>query len=133
MNNKSLSYTTITNLFSNVSSNNISYTTNLFPSIPPNNIQTNINNTSYTTITNLFPNVQSFVATNTTEHYEAIEANEAIEDNPDKKVFNSDTCSVCLDPLEVSTINTTILKCGHTFHFSCIKSQHKCPICRINM
>lgn len=44
------------------------------------------------------------------------------------KIFDTDTCPVCLDI--ISNTNKTILICGHIFHFSCVKNQTVCPICR---
>ena len=69
-----------------------------------------------------------------------------------KKIFNQ-SCIICLDnfmPLEeklkienifdkkrLKEEKTTILECGHQFHEKCIiewlKTQNKCPICRINV
>jgi len=44
--------------------------------------------------------------------------------NPDIK----DECAICKDEIG---INHKTLKCGHTFHYLCVKKWNKnCPICR---
>lgn len=46
-----------------------------------------------------------------------------------------DICNICSDVLD---INITKLKCGHIFHYNCIKMSYKysnyteCPYCRQN-
>ena len=47
--------------------------------------------------------------------------------------FNNDTCSVCIDDFDNTSIKTS-LKCGHTFHVDCIinclRKSNECPNCR---
>lgn len=49
----------------------------------------------------------------------------------------SDTCSICLDPLNNGTAKYTA-ECNHVFHFSCIREAYLqknlvCPLCRARM
>lgn len=44
-------------------------------------------------------------------------------------VYDSESCCVCLN--DFKNTNKTILQCGHTFHFSCVKKLSMCPVCRI--
>ncbi len=53
------------------------------------------------------------------------------KDKEGDKSYLEKVCSICLDDLEN---NKTQLRCGHYFHFDCIKSWTKkngtCPVCR---
>jgi hypothetical protein len=41
------------------------------------------------------------------------------------------TCSICLESIESASKNHVATKCGHLFHFSCLKPCiTKCPMCR---
>ena len=44
--------------------------------------------------------------------------------------IDKDACSVCLEKLMNSEKSLIVLACGHVFHFSCIKKQNTCPLCR---
>ena len=48
-------------------------------------------------------------------------------------------CSICLDPIDVSTTGRVELSCGHLYHFSCVAlwfsecAKGTCPQCRKEM
>lgn len=48
-----------------------------------------------------------------------------------------DSCSICREPFENSSIIRKINSCGHKFHLSCIdtwfQTQHTCPMCRVSV
>jgi hypothetical protein len=45
-----------------------------------------------------------------------------------------DNCSICLESIESASKNCVATKCGHVFHFSCLKPCiTKCPICRLSL
>ena len=47
--------------------------------------------------------------------------------------YKQDNCPICLQPINIPTINT----CGHAYHRTCIfkwyKYNNTCPICRKNI
>lgn len=49
-----------------------------------------------------------------------------------KKLYVSDQCSICLDP--IFGLESIILDCDHNFHNECLSKikQKKCPLCRVS-
>lgn len=48
-----------------------------------------------------------------------------------------DSCCICREPFENSSIIRKINSCGHKFHLSCIdtwfQTHHTCPMCRVSV
>lgn len=56
--------------------------------------------------------------------------------NHNLKIIDQTCCSICKVDYEDHDCVANIIKCGHLFHYNCIKTwlvsyNHKCPICRI--
>jgi hypothetical protein len=52
---------------------------------------------------------------------------------PVTKPFEADECAICLQAL--GKVDVTATKCGHMFHFSCLRKYNKntCPNCRVEL
>ena len=48
-----------------------------------------------------------------------------------------DTCAVCQEPLEQGQVVRRVLRCGHTFHYSCLdqwlEANATCPMCMLQV
>jgi len=47
-----------------------------------------------------------------------------------EKIYDSESCSICYENYIGSSSYKIILNCGHTFHYSCVKKEERCPHCR---
>tara|TARA_B100000925_G_C22001220_1_gene471389 strand:- start:686 stop:1117 length:432 start_codon:yes stop_codon:yes gene_type:complete len=48
--------------------------------------------------------------------------------------LESDKCVICLEPIIDSSLNNDLFVCTHAknFHYDCVKTLNKCPLCRTN-
>jgi hypothetical protein len=46
-----------------------------------------------------------------------------------KEPRDNETCSVCLEPL-LAKMEYCATGCGNKFHADCIRTVHRCPLCR---
>jgi hypothetical protein len=47
-----------------------------------------------------------------------------------EKIYDSDSCSICYENYIGSSSYKITLNCGHTYHYSCVQKETKCPYCR---
>lgn len=48
--------------------------------------------------------------------------------------LDSDKCVICFESIIDSSLNNDLIMCSHAknFHYDCVKTLNKCPLCRIN-
>ena len=72
-----------------------------------------------------------------TELYVSPENNNQETEGTEGADNEEDSCSICREPFENSSIIRKINSCGHKFHLSCIdtwfQTQHTCPMCRVSV
>ena len=49
--------------------------------------------------------------------------------------YNNDNCCICLESINNKYFDKIVLKCGHSFHFDCLKKQiesknYECGLCK---
>jgi len=48
--------------------------------------------------------------------------------------LDSDKCVICFESIIDSSLNNDLIMCSHAknFHYDCVKTLNKCPLCRTN-
>ena len=113
-----------------------------------NNTNTNTNNNRNDPLTPLVDNIFNEILVDTINirrglTMEQLNANTSIEvftrntNQEDENEEDIETCCICREPFENSSVIRKINICGHKFHLSCIdtwfQSQYTCPMCRVSV